>query len=73
MAKRKKITDNQANDVAAPDRRALAGDTPRQLDRERIASRAYELYVARGATDGQDLEDWLRAERELSEPKNPRK
>jgi hypothetical protein len=32
---------------------------------EQIAQRAYELFLARGATDGQDVEDWLGAERAL--------
>ena len=34
--------------------------------RERIAARAYELYLARGAEDGRADEDWYSAERELS-------
>jgi hypothetical protein len=37
------------------------------LDRARIAHRAYELYMARGASDGQALDDWLAAERELAD------
>ncbi|MDB6017114.1 MAG: hypothetical protein JWR19_1603 [Pedosphaera sp.] len=32
---------------------------------EDIARRAYELYVARGKSDGRDAEDWAQAEREL--------
>ena len=32
---------------------------------EQIAQRAYQLVLARGATDGQDVEDWLCAEQEL--------
>jgi len=36
--------------------------------RDRIAMRAYELYLARGGFDGQDFDDWLTAERELSVP-----
>jgi hypothetical protein len=32
---------------------------------EQIARRAYEIYVARGSSDGQDLADWLMAEQEL--------
>ena len=32
---------------------------------ERIATRAYELYLARGAGEGGALADWLEAEREL--------
>jgi hypothetical protein len=31
-----------------------------------IAARAYALYVARGAADGHDVDDWLQAERELA-------
>ena len=31
----------------------------------RIARRAHELYRARGGEHGRDLEDWLRAEREI--------
>ena len=43
------------------------GDTSAAgADRQRIAMRAYELYLARGASEGQDLDDWLAAERELS-------
>jgi len=33
---------------------------------DRIAYRAYELYVQRGRQDGRALEDWLRAERQLA-------
>jgi len=34
-----------------------------------IAQRAYDLYLARGAEDGHDVEDWLQAEREIQEAK----
>jgi len=37
----------------------------KELSREDIAHRAYELYVQRGAEPGKDLEDWVRAEKEL--------
>lgn len=30
-----------------------------------IAMRAYELYRERGCHDGQELDDWLKAEREI--------
>jgi Protein of unknown function (DUF2934) len=41
---------------------------------ERIQFRAYEIYVARGSAPGSDVEDWLQAERELSQQnqENPR-
>ena len=32
----------------------------------RVSERAYELYLSRGRTDGQDFDDWLAAERELT-------
>ncbi len=32
---------------------------------QRIADRAFELYLARGAAGGHDLDDWLQAEREV--------
>jgi hypothetical protein len=34
---------------------------------DRIRCRAYELYEQRGREDGHDLEDWLRAESELTQ------
>lgn len=43
-----------------------AGDTTAAApDRARIATRAYELYLARGGAAGRDLDDWLTAEQEL--------
>ncbi len=32
-----------------------------------IEQRAYELYLERGCEHGRDIEDWLEAERELTE------
>jgi hypothetical protein len=32
-----------------------------------IEQRAYELYLERGCEHGRDMEDWLEAERELTE------
>ena len=34
---------------------------------EEIELRAYQIYVERGGTHGQDVDDWLQAERELVE------
>lgn len=36
-----------------------------QPTHEQIALRAYHIYLERGATPGNELEDWTRAEREL--------
>ena len=33
--------------------------------KEDIAHRAYELYTKRGCKPGKDVEDWVRAEKEL--------
>jgi CHASE3 domain sensor protein len=35
---------------------------------EQIRQRAYELFLARGATHGNDVRDWLLAEQELRAP-----
>jgi hypothetical protein len=34
---------------------------------EQIRQRAYQIYLERGATHGQDLDDWYVAERQLTE------
>ena len=34
---------------------------------EQVAQRAYELYLARGGVNGYDREDWLEAEKQLTE------
>jgi hypothetical protein len=36
---------------------------------EQIRLRAYQLYESRGRVDGHDLEDWLAAEDEVTNPK----
>jgi hypothetical protein len=40
-------------------------------DRDRIAMRAYELYLARGRGEGAAMEDWLRAEQEMTKSRPP--
>ena len=37
--------------------------TPPSVDMEEIRRQAYELFVARGGVGGDDLSDWLEAER----------
>lgn len=44
------------------DAQTIAGDGDL---RARIARRAYELYERRGGHPGQDLDDWVKAEREV--------
>jgi hypothetical protein len=47
---------------------ASVSETVRTPTAEEIAIRAYEIYQTRGGSDGADLDDWLQAERELSQP-----
>ena len=42
----------------------VAGDH-RVITKDDVARRAYELFLERGGQHGHDIEDWLRAEREL--------
>ena len=37
------------------------------VDHAEIERRAYEIFLSRGGADGQDVDDWLSAERELSQ------
>ena len=66
MAKTRKKMNGEAAPEAAP--QSFGDTTAAAPDRDRIAMRAYELYLARGGNDGMALEDWLAAERELMEP-----
>ena len=42
------------------------GTRPNPSLEQQIRNRAYQLYEERGREDGHELEDWLRAEVELS-------
>ena len=56
------------DDTMEPAAPQMSGDTTAApSDRERVAARAYELYLARGGGDGRDMDDWLEAEREFGE------
>jgi len=46
-------------------KKAAVKSTPTQ---DQIAARAYEIYLERGATPGDPMQDWLRAELELATP-----
>jgi hypothetical protein len=49
-------------------------DIDGQIDfRELIARRAYEIYEERGMRDGDDVNDWLRAEEEVKSTLKPEK
>jgi hypothetical protein len=65
MAKARQRT-NDPSDPELGGPQSADGTAAATLERDRIAMRAYEIYLARGAGEGQDLDDWLSAERELS-------
>jgi len=56
-----------ASAIDTPPDTAQAAETAggEHRDRDRVAMRAYELYLARGGADGGDFDDWLAAEREI--------
>lgn len=57
-----KVPRGQTNRRARTTRRSAVAPRPTE---EEIRVRAYGMYERRGASHGQDLDDWLAAEREL--------
>jgi hypothetical protein len=58
----------EANRIKGGGRRGRSGQkTTREvvMSQDDIARRAFEIYLARGAVDGDALGDWVQAEREL--------
>jgi hypothetical protein len=49
---------------------AASQPQPESPASETVEARAYELFLERGGGDGGDVEDWLRAEQELSRRRN---
>ena len=43
----------------------VVAEDHRVITKDDVARRAYELFLARGQGEGQDVEDWLEAERQL--------
>jgi hypothetical protein len=52
-----------ANATQKPPR--MVASDPQQLE-EQLRHRAYELYEERGREDGHEVDDWLRAEAEIT-------
>lgn len=67
--RRTKSASDQPADVVAQREQIATFDervaTPDYTDDDAIRTRAYYLFLERGARAGHDLEDWLRAEREI--------
>jgi hypothetical protein len=51
-----------AEDFSPKSAAQIVGDNPTH---EEIGLRAYQIYIERGGAHGQDIEDWLEAERQL--------
>ena len=51
--------------TTAADLDETTAHAPRVPDHNEIAMRAFEIYLSRGEWPGNDLEDWLLAERQL--------
>jgi DUF2934 family protein len=60
-----KKNQEQAEPVASPAESQAASATQTEPTFEQIQQRAYEIYVERGDTEGNEEDDWQRAEREL--------
>ena len=56
-------TEPMQTETAAEEREGLLDQTREQ----EIRNRAYEIYLQRGGHPGSELDDWLHAERELTE------
>ena len=69
---RKPLSDTTSDTF--PDTSSSAVEPPSRVadSRDRIAQRAYELYLQRGGADGGDFDDWLAAEREIAPDRSDR-
>jgi hypothetical protein len=52
----------QTSEIDGPSSEPIDAATPENIEEE-IRRRAYELYLSRGGANGDDLSDWLEAER----------
>jgi hypothetical protein len=58
--------------LVVPTTKEVAMIESKEVSKENIARRAYELYTQRGCLPGKDVEDWVNAEKELvTEPSIP--
>ena len=55
---------NPAPETTEPNSAQVTRPYPTQ---EEVQRRAYEIYLSQGRTDGRDLDNWLQAEREMSQ------
>jgi hypothetical protein len=50
---------------ASPAKEPVKAKAPYEPTQEEIQTRAFQLYLSEGCKEGNDLEYWLRAEKEL--------
>jgi hypothetical protein len=66
-----KTAKGKSQPITSPAEEDTSGEASReQPTQEEIALRAYHIYLERGGTEGDPVDDWLQAERELSETDN---
>ena len=63
---RRKAAGRSSGEITKNRRQPEALEFGGALTQEQIAREAYLIYLAKGAGDGHDVDDWLEAERELS-------
>ena len=73
MAKARRNNKDGGQTASVADGSAERPEHVNENSPDRIAARAYELYLARGGGHGQDWDDWLAAERELASAATPRR
>jgi hypothetical protein len=64
-----KTAKSKASAVVLPKTEALEAELGALPTHEEIALRAYRIYLERGSSNGNAIDDWLQAERELLETK----
>jgi hypothetical protein len=57
----------EAESASVPTTKEVSMIGHKEISKEDIAHRAYELYVQRGSEPGKDVEDWITAEQELGD------
>lgn len=64
---RKNSSENKVVDPVTPNQggRMMPSDPIAPTPEDAVRLKAYEYYQQRGATDGQALDDWLRAESKI--------
>ena len=75
MPKSKSVSPDakKVDSLEAPKKTKKAAEPRPAPNYGEIALRAYHIYLERGATPGDPMQDWLQAERELAQaaPKKP--